>query len=105
MRFTSMMLVMLIKRIYEVATCCYPERGCQLQVASFVEPPQEDVIEAILKHCDLWHRRSPRASPDVGELVLELDAAYLGNSNDSPDQADQSRELTYVDTDNFLASF
>ena len=38
-------------------------------------------------------------------LVLELDAAYSGRSIDSPDQADESQELTYVDIDTFLESF
>ena len=41
----------------------------------------------------------------MGEWVLELDAAYSDSSVDSPDQADQSQELTYVDIDTFLESF
>jgi hypothetical protein len=41
----------------------------------------------------------------VDELVLHLDAAYSGSSIDSPDQADQSQELTYVDIDTFRESF
>ena len=41
----------------------------------------------------------------MDELVLELDAAYSGNSIDTPDEADESQELTYVDIDTFLASF
>ena len=36
---------------------------------------------------------------------FELDAAYSGRSIDSPDQADESQELTYVDIDTFLESF
>ena len=63
------------------------------------------MIEEILTHCGLWQSRSARAPPDVDELVLELDAAYSGSSIDSPDPADQSRELTYVDIDSFLESF
>jgi len=31
--------------------------------------------------------------------------AYSANSIDSPEQADQSQELTYIDIDTFLASF
>ena len=68
-----------------------------MRVVSFIEPPQADVIEEILKHCGLWQSRSPRAPPDVHDLVLELDAAYSGSSIELPDQADQSQELTYVD--------
>ena len=76
-----------------------------MQVVSFIEPPQADVIEEILKHGGLWQSRSPRAPPEVDELVLQLDAAYSGSSIDSPDPADQSQELTYVDIDTFLESF
>lgn len=76
-----------------------------MKAMSFIEPPQTDVIEAILKHCGLWESRSPRAPPEVHELVLELDAAYCGNSLDAAVEADESHELTYVDIDTFLASF
>ncbi len=38
-------------------------------------------------------------------LVFELDADYSANSIGSPDQADTTQELTYVDIDTFLASF
>ena len=76
-----------------------------MQVVSFIEPPQTDVIEAILKHCGLWQSRSPRAPPQVHELVLELDPAYSGKALDAAVEADQSHELTYVDIDTFLASF
>ena len=102
---SSQSWAMLIKRVYEVDPLCCPECGGQMQVVSFIEPPQADVIEEILKHCGLWQSRSARAPPEVDELVLELDAAYSGSSIDSPDQADQSQELTYVDIDTFLESF
>ena len=96
---------MLIKRVYEVDPLCCPECGGQMQVVSFIEPPQADVIEAILKHCGLWQASAPRAAPDVDGLVVELDAAYSGSSLDSPHQADESQELTYVDIDTFLENF
>jgi hypothetical protein len=63
------------------------------------------VIEAILKHCGLWQSRSPRAPPDVDDLVLELDASYSGSSIDLPDEADQCQEMTCVDIDTFLEGF
>ena len=96
---------MLIKRVYEVDPLCCPECGGQMQVVSFIEPPQADVIEELFKHCRLWPSRSPRAPPEVDELVLQLAAAYSGSPIDSPDPADQSQELTYVDIDTFLESF
>jgi len=96
---------MLIKRVYEVDPLCCLECGGQMQVVSFIEPPQADVIEAILKHRGLWQPSRSRPPPDVQELVLELDADYCGNSLDTPNEADESHQLTYVDIDNFLASF
>ena len=48
----------LIKRVYAVAPLCCPECGGQMQVVSLLDPPQADVIEAILKHCGLWQSRS-----------------------------------------------
>lgn len=102
---SSQAWAMLIKRVYEIDPLCCPECGGQMQVVSFIEPPQADVIEAILKHCGLWQPSRSRASPDVQELVLELDADYSGNSLDTPIEADESHELTYVDIDTFLANF
>ena len=83
-----------------------------MKVVAFIEPRapapsngRGDVIEEILKHCGLWQASAPRAPPDVDGLVLDLDAAYSDTSLVSPDQADESQELTYVDIDTFLASF
>ena len=102
---SSQAWAMLIKRVYEVDPLSCPECGGQMKVVSFIEPPQAEVIEAILSHCGLWQSRSPRAPPAVDELVLELDAAYSGNALDAPNEADESHELTYVDIDTFLANF
>ena len=76
-----------------------------MKVVAFIEPPQADVIEEILQHCGLWQASTPRAPPDVDGLVLELDAAYSDSPIESPDQADESQDLTYVDIDTFLESF
>lgn len=72
---------------------------------SFIEPPQADVIEAILRHCGLWQSRSPRGPPEAHELAIELDADYSGNSLGTPIEADESHELTYADIDTLPASF
>jgi len=76
-----------------------------MKVVSFIEPPQADVIEQILRHCGLRQSAAPRAPPDVEDLGLELDAAYAGNSIDSRNQTESSQEWTYVDSDTFLAHF
>ncbi len=102
---SSQAWAMLIKRIYEVDPLSCPECGGQMKVVSFIEPPQTAVIEAILTRCGLWESRSPRAPPEVHELVLELDPAYSANALDAPNEADESQELTYVDIDNFLENY
>ena len=51
---------MLIKRVYEVDPLCCPECGGQMQVESFIEPPQADV-----------NRRNSQALRFVAVLVTE----------------------------------
>jgi len=64
---------MLIKQVYEVDPLCCPECGGQMKVVWFIEPPQADVIEELLKHCGLWQVSAPRASPThVGLGTLRL---------------------------------
>ena len=92
---------MLIKRVYEVDPLCCPQCGGEMKVVAFIEPPQGEVIEKILKHCGLWQASAPRAPPDMDDLVLELDAASIS----STDQAAEPQDLTYVDIDTFLAGF
>jgi len=96
---------MLIKRVYEADPMVCSQCGGEMKVVSFLNPPQGEVIEKILKHCGLWQASAPRAPPDVDGLVLELDATYSDSPIGSPDQVDQSQELTYVDIDTFLSSF
>ena len=102
---SSQAWAMLIKRVYEVAPLSCPQCGGQMKVVSFIEPPQSDVIEEVLKHCGLWQASSPRGPPGLDGLVLELDAAYSASAIDSSDQADESQELTYVAIDAFLENF
>jgi hypothetical protein len=45
---------MLIKRVYEIDPLACPECGGRMKVIAFIEPPQGDVIEKILRHCGLW---------------------------------------------------
>jgi hypothetical protein len=103
---------MLIKRVYEIDPMVCSQCGGEMKIVSFIDPPQNGVIERILHGHrraalvdGLWQASAPRAPPDVDGLVLELDAAYSDSTIGSPDQVDQSQELTYVDIDTFLASF
>lgn len=41
-----------------------------MNVVSIIEPPQADVIGAILKHYGLWQFRLERGPPKVNEWVL-----------------------------------
>jgi len=76
-----------------------------MKVVSFIEPPQADVIEDILRHCGLRQSSTPRAPPDMEDWALELDASYSDSSIGFSDPTDQPQELTYVDIDTFLSTF
>ena len=90
-RRASQTWAMLIKRVYESDPLACPRCGGQMKVIAFIEPPQGDVIERILKHCGLWQPSSPRPPP--------------AGDDDSDGDPDEPRELTYVDMDTFWATF
>ena len=62
----------------------------RIGVVAFIEPPQGEVIERILRHCGLWH--CSRAPPADGDFVHDPDAASQSDS-------DEPRELTFVADD------
>jgi hypothetical protein len=86
---------MLIKRVYEVDPLACPQCGGEMKIVSFIEPPQSEVIEKILRHCGLWKTSAPRGPPDPVGLVHDLNFKLM----------DQSPELTFVDVDTFLSTF
>ena len=75
-----------------------------MTVVSFIQPPQAEVIEKILRHCGLWQDRTSRAPPDVDGLVQDLDFGFSTPQN-SPRQSNQAQDVSYQDIDTFLASF
>jgi hypothetical protein len=87
---------MLIRRVYEIDPLACPQCGGQMKVIAFIEPPQGDVIEKILRHCGLWQHLAPRAPPA---------ADGWGHDPDGDCASDEPRELTYVDIDTFEATF
>jgi ribosomal protein S27E len=91
---------MLIKRVYEIDPLACPECGSQMKVVAFIEPPQADVIEKILRHCGLWRPSSPRAPPSGDGWVRDPDG-----DADSHAASDEPRELTFVDEATFWATF
>jgi hypothetical protein len=87
---------MLIKRVYEVDPLRCEHCGGQMKVLSFIEPPQREVIEKILRHCGLWDPRPPPEDSTVNDAEP---------GNDGGDAGEALRELTYVDEDTFWATF
>lgn len=67
-----------------------------MAVVAFIEPPQRDVIEEILRHCGLWHSSEAR-TPPAGSQGDGLASAKDPNS--------ETHDLTFVDLDTFLANF
>ena len=95
---------MLIKRVYEVDPLACPKCGGIMKVVSFIEPPQAEVIEQILRHCGLWQEPASRAPPDVNGLVQDLDFGFSTPQN-TPRQSNQAQDVIYEDIDTFLANF
>ena len=79
---------MLIQRIYEVDPMECPKCGGQMVVIELLPPPQEKVIDKILKHCGLWEAPSQRAPPRPNGFTKEPDKAV---------------DMEYVDINTFLS--
>lgn len=92
---------MLIKRVYEVDALACPQCGGAMEVIAFIQPPQGEVIEKILRHCGLWHTSAPRAPPTGEGWFHDPDC----DSDSQTASSDESRELAYVDIDTFEATF
>jgi len=65
---------------------------------AFIEPPQVDVIEKIMRHCGLWHPHTPRPPLDVSPQSTT-------DHRPPTTHAAESEERTYVDMDTFWATF
>ena len=96
----SQIWAMLIKRVYEIDPLACSRCSGQMKIVAFVEPPQGDVIEKILRHCGLWCPASPRAPPAGDLRVHDQDGDW---ESDSASQEPQ--ELTFVDGATFWATF
>jgi hypothetical protein len=60
-------------------------------LVAFIEPPQGDVIEKILRHCGPWRDAAPRPPPEKEGLVYVPD----DDGSDTAD-CDRSGELALV---------
>ena len=86
---------MLIKRVYENDPMVCTRCGGEMELISFIDPPQSEVIEKILRHCGLWKASPPRGPPDPVDMDHDPDSVLL----------DCDAELTVVDIDTFMATF
>ena len=83
---------MLIKRVYEADPLACPKCGGEMKVIAFIEPPQGEVIEKIMRHCGLWRDSSPRPPPAEEGLV------YVADDDAGPEAAccDGPEDLAFV---------
>ena len=91
---------MLIKRVFEIDPLTCPRCSGQMKIVAFLEPPQGDVIEKILRHCGLWCPAAPRAPPGGDLRVYDPDSNW-----DSDSTSQEPRELTFVDESTFWSTF
>jgi hypothetical protein len=81
---------MLIPRVWEVDPLKRSQCGGAMQVISFIEARQEEVIRRILEHCGLWQGPLPRLPParpppvprrprPPREVQLVLDPEFMGD--------------------------
>jgi hypothetical protein len=89
-RRASQTWAMLIKRVYEIDPLECAKCGGQMKVVAFIEPPQPDVIERILKHCGLWQAPRPPPRGRVTVYVPDDD----GGGETAPFEG--AGELTFV---------
>ena len=93
---SSQTWAMLIKRVYEIDPLICPRCSGQMKIVAFLEPPQGDVIEKILRHCGLWCPAAARAPP-AGDLRV--------HDPDRDSGSQEPRELTFVDEATFWSTF
>ncbi len=94
---------MLIKRVYEVDPLACPHCGGQMKVVAFLEPPQGEVIEKILRHCGLWNPGAPRAPPAEERLVRNAETCWDDECYDQT--ADSTYDGIDAEIDPLLAVF
>ena len=70
-----------------------------MKAIAFIEPPQDEVIETILRHCGLWH--ASRAPPGEDGGVHDRDE----DSDSQTDASDEPRERMFVDIDTLEPTF
>jgi hypothetical protein len=82
---------MLIKRVYEVDPMVCPRCGSEMKVIAFIDPPQGEVIEKILRHCGLWRESAPRPPPVVASWRV-WSTTWMAASRSAPRGLPSERE-------------
>ena len=69
----------MIKRVWQVDPLLCPRCGGAMNIVSFIEPTQPDVIDAILTHCGLADEpaRAPPQDTSAGELQYVSDLEFV----------------------------
>jgi hypothetical protein len=91
---------MLIKRVYEIDPLACPNCGGTMKVVAFLEPPQADVIEKILRHCGPWH--ATRAPPGDNGFVHAPDGHSQADSDAPWDLTFVADRAIWGEADGFL---
>lgn len=69
----------LIKQVYETDPLICPKCGGEMKIIRFIDRNQQEVIEKILKHCELWEEESARAPPEPERDGFENPENSVGN--------------------------
>ena len=93
---------MLIKRVYEIDPMNCTQCGGEMEVVSFIDPPQSELVEKSLRGHrraamvdGLWQAPDPRGPPDSIRPDHDPVSGLLN----------QTSELTFVDIDTIMATF
>ena len=67
----------------QAALAC-PRCGGRMKVIAFIEPPQGDVIEKILRHCGLWHTSRAPPPSEGGWFTTRTATRTAGRHSTNP---------------------
>jgi hypothetical protein len=100
----------LIKMIYDVDPLQCPDCGGEMKVVAFIEKCQMDVVEQILRHCNLWNDmqgmtasvKIARPPPEFMEKVRSYvpDEAFVPRAQPKVPKSETRPDIDYAFFDN-----
>lgn len=92
----------LIKMIYDVDPLQCPDCGGEMKVVAFIERCQMDVVEQILRHCNLWTVKIARPPPEFMEKVRSYvpDEAFVQRAQPKVPKSETRPDIDYAFFDN-----